>query len=39
MAQAYKAKTVKEGKAENTLSKTESLLGIANADIGSNRLI
>lgn len=35
MAQAYKAKTIKEGKAEATLSKTEWLLGIANADIGN----
>ena len=35
MAEAYKAKTVKEGKAEATLAKTEWLLGIANAEIGS----
>ncbi len=35
MAQAYKAKTVKEGKAEATLSKTEWLLNIANVDIGN----
>lgn len=35
LASAYLTKAIKEGRASSTISKTEWLLGLANADLGS----